>query len=98
MRNSVPRAVVHLLRAPGSSSRQELWHGARRRVSAAGQHVAVVDFRVFVAVPVGAAAGSDAIWPGDAADLGLSAAAAVDPQARLVARDGPELHPPPADG
>src|SRR5262245_9878321 len=47
---------------------------------------------------MGATAGASAVRPGDAADLGLSAAAAVDFQARLVARDGPDVSPATADG
>src|SRR6478736_5031373 len=86
-----PGAVVYLLHPFGPPSPQAIWHRAGRRVPAAGEHFALVDRRVSVAVCLGAAAGCRSLRLADAARLDLSAAAPMDPPATVVAGHGPNV-------
>src|SRR4029077_6294889 len=84
VRHSVLSAIVHVLLASGSSSPQDVRHGARRRIFAAGEHVTLGDLVLSFAMLVGAAAGCDSLWDSYATDLVVASLAAVDPSAGVV--------------
>src|SRR6478672_11569182 len=67
VRHSAPRAFLYLLHASRPSPPQNVRHRSRRRISAAGEPLSVVDRGLFIAMPVGAATGGDSIWRFDAA-------------------------------
>src|SRR4051794_4766848 len=92
--NSISGPFLYLLHAPRPSPPQDVWHRPRRRVSAAGQYVALVDPRLSHTVLVDPTAGSLAVQRLDATHVDSSALAATHSPAGLVAGDGPELFAP----